>query len=65
MNFFIFIIMKAICIQSTFNKCTILTTTDLQQINVSHLDHQNQILQETAEGRKLYQKCIKYVISEN
>ena len=31
----------------------------------SRLDHQNGILQETAEGRKLYQKCIKYVISED
>ena len=30
-----------------------------------HLDHKKSLLQETVEGRKLYQKCIKYVISRD
>ena len=50
MNFFIFIIMKAICIQSTFNKCTILATTDLQQINTSRLDHNFAIFAKSREN---------------
>ena len=47
MNFFIFIIMKAIYIQSTFNKFIILATNDLQQINASHLDQETLISKNT------------------
>lgn len=66
MNFFIFIIMKAICIQSTFNKCTILATTDLQQINTSRLDQKKNLLEIfTNKKKKEFINAVNKIIASD